>query len=180
MTLDLRQVSSSKGCLGTISRPPTLCMFRVLHNKGCANSSTDSVNPLTSSLFTLLLKLKKMFNVKDPFPDRLSARIVYKFSCASGNACSFSNRTGTSGDDGKARGKDLIRFPVPNLSLCHWSRQLFDLGAPSSTDAPVLLLNQPWRNKSILFHARARAVVIGQILSRSYVFTGFKVLSYLL
>ena len=27
--------------------------------------------------------------------------------------------------------------------LCHWSRQLFDLRAPSSTDLPVLLLNQP-------------------------------------
>ena len=27
--------------------------------------------------------------------------------------------------------------------LCHWSRQLFDLRTPSSTDLPVLLLNQP-------------------------------------
>ena len=34
---------------------------------------------------------------------------------------------------------------MPNLPLCHWSRssQLFDLRAPSSTDVPVLLLNQP-------------------------------------
>ena len=32
---------------------------------------------------------------------------------------------------------------VPNLLLCHWSSQLFDLRAPSSIDAPVLLLNQP-------------------------------------
>ena len=55
----------------------------------------------------------------------------------------FSNRTGTSFDDGKARGKDWTRLPVPNLSLCHWSIQLFDLRAPSSTDIPVLLLNQP-------------------------------------
>ena len=38
----------------------------------------------------------------------------------------FSNRTGTSVDDGKARGKDLTRLPVPNLPLCHWSSQLFD------------------------------------------------------
>ena len=30
-----------------------------------------------------------------------------------------------------------------NLPLCHWSSQLFDLRAPSSTDVPVLLLNQP-------------------------------------
>ena len=30
-----------------------------------------------------------------------------------------------------------------NLLLCHWSSQLFDLRAPSSTDVPVLLLNQP-------------------------------------
>ena len=29
-----------------------------------------------------------------------------------------------------------------NLSLCHWSSQLFDLRVPSSTDVPALLLNQ--------------------------------------
>ena len=57
----------------------------------------------------------------------------------------FSNRTGTSLDDVKARGKDYTRLPVPNLPLCHWSGQLFDLRAPSSTDVPVLLLNQPKR-----------------------------------
>ena len=55
----------------------------------------------------------------------------------------FSNRTGTSVDDGKARGKDWTRLPVPNLPLCHWSSQLFNLHAPSSTDVSVLLLNQP-------------------------------------
>ena len=49
-----------------------------------------------------------------------------------------SNRTGTSFGDGKVRG-----LPVPNLPPCHWSSQLFDLRAPSSTDVPVLLLNQP-------------------------------------
>ena len=32
---------------------------------------------------------------------------------------------------------------VPNLPLCDWSSQLFDLHAPSSTDVPILLLNQP-------------------------------------
>ena len=55
----------------------------------------------------------------------------------------FSNGTGTSVDNGKAREDDLILLPVPNLSLCHWSSQLFDLRAPSSTDVPVLFLNQP-------------------------------------
>ena len=30
-----------------------------------------------------------------------------------------------------------------NLRLCHWSIQLFDLRAPSSTDVSVLLPNQP-------------------------------------
>ena len=55
----------------------------------------------------------------------------------------FSNRTGTSFDDGKARGKDETRLAVPNLPHSHWSTQLFDLRAPSSTDVPVLLLNQP-------------------------------------
>ena len=53
----------------------------------------------------------------------------------------FSKRTGTSVDDRKAREKDWTRFPVPNLPLCHWSSQLFDLRAPSSTDVPVLLLS---------------------------------------
>ena len=32
---------------------------------------------------------------------------------------------------------------MPNLLLCYWSGQLFDLRAPSSTDVLVLLLNQP-------------------------------------
>ena len=32
---------------------------------------------------------------------------------------------------------------MPNLPLCYWSSQLFDLRAPLSTDVPVLLLNQP-------------------------------------
>ena len=36
------------------------------------------------------------------------------------------------------------------LPLCHWSSQLFDLRAQSSTDVPVLLLNQPlnWFHKT--------------------------------
>ena len=58
----------------------------------------------------------------------------------------FSNRAGTSFDDGKEREKDLTLLPVPSLPLSHWSSQLFDLRAPSSTDVPVLLLNQPINN----------------------------------
>ena len=54
----------------------------------------------------------------------------------------FSNRTRTSVGDGKARGKDWTRLP-PNLPLCPWSSQLFDLREPLWTDVPVLLLNQP-------------------------------------
>ena len=54
-----------------------------------------------------------------------------------------SNRTGTSVDDGKARGKDWTLLPVANLPLCHWSSHLFDLRASSSTEVSVLLLNQP-------------------------------------
>ena len=55
----------------------------------------------------------------------------------------YSNRTGTSVDDGKAREKDWTRLPVPNLQLCYWSSQLFNLRAPSSFDVPFLLPNQP-------------------------------------
>ena len=58
---------------------------------------------------------------------------------------------GTSVDDGKAREKDLTRLPVPNLPLCHWSSQLFNLRAPSSTDVPVLLLNQPITKTGLKF-----------------------------
>ena len=32
---------------------------------------------------------------------------------------------------------------MPNLPLCHWSGQSFDLHVLLSTDIPVLLLNQP-------------------------------------
>ena len=54
----------------------------------------------------------------------------------------FSNRTGALVE--QVLGKEWMRFPVPNLPLYHWSSQLFDLCAPSSTDVPcILLLNQP-------------------------------------
>ena len=43
---------------------------------------------------------------------------------------------------------------MPNLPLCHWSSQLFNLRAPSSTDVPVLLLNQP--NKEFIKGLRRR------------------------
>ena len=59
------------------------------------------------------------------------------------NESSHRDRTGTSADDGKARGKDWTRLPVLNLLLCHYLSQLFDLRASSSTDVPVLLLNKP-------------------------------------
>ena len=55
---------------------------------------------------------------------------------------------GTSVNEGKACRKDYSWLLVLNLPLCHWSSQLFDLHVPSSTDVPVLLLNQlnvvPW------------------------------------
>ena len=44
---------------------------------------------------------------------------------------------------GKRAERTKHDLPVLNLPLCHWSSQLFDLRAPSSTDVPVLLLNQP-------------------------------------
>ena len=50
---------------------------------------------------------------------------------------------------GKRAERTKTRLPVPNLPLCHWSSQLFDLREPSSTDVPVLLLNQPIRELKI-------------------------------
>ena len=44
---------------------------------------------------------------------------------------------------GKRAKTTKLDFRCPILSLCHWSSQLLDLRAPSSTDAPVRLLNQP-------------------------------------
>ena len=60
-------------------------------------------------------------------------------------------QNGNVSDDGKARGKDLTWLPAPNLPLCHWSSQLFDLRAHSSTDVPVLLLSYP--NKRFCYPA---------------------------
>ena len=58
-THDLQQVSSSKSWLSMhYFKIPTSGIFRVLHNKGSANSSTDSANSSRSSLFALLLKLR--------------------------------------------------------------------------------------------------------------------------
>ena len=43
-----------------------------------------------------------------------------------------------------------MRLSVHNLLLCHWSSQLFDLCAVSSTeDVPVLLLNKPNDYKTV-------------------------------
>ena len=53
----------------------------------------------------------------------------------------FSNRTGSSVGDGKARGINATSIPVPKLPFCFWSSQLFDLRAQSSTGVPVLLLS---------------------------------------
>ena len=87
----------------------------------------------------------------------------------------FSNRTGTSVNDGKVREKNWTWLQVPNLPLCHWSSQLFNLHALSSTDVPALLLNQPnvqhqvhsfnlystliWKSKTYLFIARHHSIL---------------------
>ena len=83
----------------------------------------------------------------------------------------FSNRTGTSFDDGKAHGKDWTRLPAPNLPLCHWSSQLFDLRAQSSTDVPILLLNQPINSVTYL-----TPKIINGCLQLFSAFDGFLVL----
>ena len=64
--------------------------------------------------------------------------------------------TRTSFDVGKVREKDLTLLPVPSLPLSHWTSQLFDLRAPSSTDVPVLLLNQPNGSARELLNAGKR------------------------
>ena len=102
-------------------------------NSRCADYKISQVDELTAGKWTLPLRL---WNNND---------LCYPIQGW------FSNRTGTSVDDWKARGKDYTRLPVPNLPLCYWSSHLFDLCAPSSSDVPVLLLNRP-----IVWAARAR------------------------
>ena len=53
--------------------------MRTLVNRFC--------KPVDIKLVFSTLKIKNLFNVKDPLPDRLRTRVVYKFSCASCNAC---------------------------------------------------------------------------------------------
>ena len=43
--------------------------------------------PVDIKLVFSTFKIKNLFNVKDPLPDRLRTRVVYKFSCSSCNAC---------------------------------------------------------------------------------------------
>ena len=52
---------------------------RKLINKFC--------KPIDIKFVYSTLKIENLFNVKDPLPDRLRTRIVYKFSCSSCNAC---------------------------------------------------------------------------------------------
>ena len=52
---------------------------RTLVNRFC--------KPVDIKLVFSTFKIKNLFNVKDSLPDRLRTRVVYKFSCASCNAC---------------------------------------------------------------------------------------------
>ena len=55
---------------------------------------------------------------------------------------------------------------MPNLPLCLWSSQLFDLRAQSSTDVLVLLLNQP--NKRFCYPAILQVLIAAICLFISY------------
>ena len=46
-----------------------------------------SCNPIDIKFVYSTFKITHVFNVKGPLPDRLPTRIIYKFSCASCNAC---------------------------------------------------------------------------------------------
>ena len=52
---------------------------RTLINRFC--------KPVDIKLVFSTFKIKNLFNVKESLPDRLRTRVVYKFSCASCNAC---------------------------------------------------------------------------------------------
>ena len=44
--------------------------------------------PIDLRLVFTTFKVRNLFNVKDAVPEGLRTRVVYKFSCASCNACS--------------------------------------------------------------------------------------------
>ena len=96
------------------------------------NRKDDLKCSTTSSIVLALLNTLRQFNL-----------LFWSMLDKDSKADLATGRDRTSVDNGKARGKVLTRLPVLNLPLCHWSSQLFDLRVPSSTDIPVLLLNQP-------------------------------------
>ena len=69
---------------------------------------------------------------------------------------------------------------MPNLPLCHWSSQSFNLHAPSSTNVPVLLLNQPNRfikqqNGNISWRRRAQIRQLAWPMAERQMGTGSRV-----
>ena len=72
----------------------------------------------------------------------------------------LSNRTGTSFDDGKARGKDLTRLPVPNLPLCHWSTPRQNIYACATLSISGLFFSHTFQSDQSLRRALGFICVI--------------------
>ena len=60
---------------------------RCFHTPGCRDEHFSSINDLDIKLVFSSFKIGNLFGVKDPVPDGLRSRVVYKFVCAGCNAC---------------------------------------------------------------------------------------------
>ena len=61
--------------------------FSVTAERSIRKLANRSCKPIDLRLVFSTFKVRNLFNVKDAVPEGLRTRVVYKFSCASCNAC---------------------------------------------------------------------------------------------
>ena len=72
---------------------PYICWFSGLGQQRMCKLVNRFCKPIDIKLVFSTFKIKNLFNVKDPFPNRLRIHVVYKLSCASSNACCYVGET---------------------------------------------------------------------------------------
>ena len=80
-------VSNHKSLLKFYFKIPYIGRFSAIAQHRVRTLVNRFCKPVDNKLVFSTFKIKNLFNVKDPLPDRLRTRVVYKFSCASCNAC---------------------------------------------------------------------------------------------
>ena len=66
---------------------PYVGHFSVTSQRSVRKLANQLCKPIDIRLVFTTFKIKNLFNVKDVVPEGLRTRVVYKFSCASCNAC---------------------------------------------------------------------------------------------